>query len=122
MTKVGTSIIGVLIAPLIAAVLAVLLTGIKLRTSPVEILGLTPVFYFYALLTMILLGLPVFFLVHYMKLMSWWASLLAGSLVGAVVAMVLRMPNTVQTNDLLSMASIGAVAALGFWYIWNQGT
>lgn len=121
MTKFGFTVIGCFIAPLIAAAIAVGLTAVKQDSNYFSLLGLFPIFYFYAFAAMILLGLPIFYILLHFNLISWWTAILAGSLVGVVIAVVLRMPSTVNVGDMIALSAIGAISGFSFWLIMHLG-
>ena len=121
MTRNQAAAVGIFIAPLIASGIGVVLTVSKGGVDIFSALGLGPLFYFFSFLAEIIFGLPVFLLMLRLDLVRWWSVLSVGLFVGGLFAMLLRMPNQVQSNDLMTMVPIGGVSALCFWFIWKNG-
>ena len=121
MTK--RTIIGFLAAAALPAVVLTLLTPIgdaPINTDPLSVIGLLPIAYLWALSAAVFFGVPMFLLVRRLNMVRWWSAVGSGALVGAVVAVVIGIPNTVQTKDFLLMIPLGAAAALVFWAIWQS--
>jgi hypothetical protein len=121
MKKTTATIIGFLVSPLIAAILGILITPLGANQEVASRLGLLPIFYFFSILATLTFGVPIFFLLSYLKAISWWSALGAGVVIGILVAVVLRLPDIVQIRDFMSMIPMGVASALGFWLIWRRG-
>jgi uncharacterized membrane protein YvlD (DUF360 family) len=120
MSKVAAAIVGFLAASLIPALMFAVLTPVSGRFDLPSMLGLFTVGYFFSAMATILFGLPAFFLIHYFRLIRWWSTLAAGCAVGAIVAIIVRLPNRVEVNDLLVMCAMGTAAAFAFWLVWRN--
>lgn len=68
----------------------------------------------------VVFGLPVFFLLRYLKLASWWCAAIAGSGVGILVAVVFPRGVFSAGAELWLDVFMGATAALLFWLIWQR--
>jgi hypothetical protein len=116
------AVISFLVAPLFPAAMLGLLTPITggvINTDPVSILGLMPVGYFFSAVATALLGVPAFLLLKHFDLVRWWSAIASGLVIGALVAIAIRLPSVVQARDLLVMVPIGGASALIFWLIWR---
>lgn len=82
---------------------------------------LFPVFYAYSLAAMVLFGMPAFYLGHKTNLIRWWSALVAGTIIGAILAVLIRLPDAVQRQDLVITCPLGALTAVTFWLIWKSG-
>jgi hypothetical protein len=69
-----------------------------------------------------LVGLPIFFILSLLRLTDWWAIVLSGFLVGALLVTIIGL---LGGGFLLSEISIsgleGAGSALVFWLYWRMG-
>jgi ABC-type branched-subunit amino acid transport system permease subunit len=77
--------------------------------------------FFFSILPMVLLAVPMYSLLNRRGLVNLWTCIVSGVLSGAVFGAVLRLPSPPRAGDVLVMASIGASAALGFWLVWRTG-
>jgi len=66
------------------------------------------------------LGMPLYFVFERFWRIDLKRSLLAGSLVGAAVSVVIRLPNFPPGQEFLSDAIVGAVSGLSFWIVWTR--
>jgi len=113
------AVAGFLAAALFAAVAGVVLSPGLTSGDVVTMLGLVPIFFVWSGVATGLLGVPAFLLLNYFGLVRWWSATGAGLLIGAIVAIVFNLPNTVELQGLWVMALVGAIAALTFWLIWR---
>jgi hypothetical protein len=121
MRRRTAAVLGFLSAPLVSALIGAALTPVTRTFDLRAFLGLVPVFYFFAAVVTVLLGIPAFLLLLRFKLVRWWSALGAGFLIGALVALIMRSPNAIQPRDVLVFAPTGAASALSFWLIWKLG-
>lgn len=113
------AIVGFLVTPLISSLIGVLLTPLSEGQKLISILGLLPIFYFFSTLATIVFGVPAFFLLRHFKLITWWAALGVGVVIGGLVSVILRLPSAPHLHDLMTMMPIGAASAFSFWLIWR---
>jgi hypothetical protein len=121
MRKPVATLLGFLVAPLIASLLGAALTPTGRTFDFVAVLGLVPFLYIFTSLATLLVGLPMFLLLLRFGRVTPLTSATVGAFVGLVVTTVLRLPNLPSARDVLVLGTIGAVSALGFWAIWRIG-
>ena len=119
MKKITAIIAGCIFAPSTSALIAVALTALKQGASFYSLLGLFPIFYLYSLAAMLLFGLPIFLVFLYLKILSIWSSIIAGLFVGSVVAIVIRLPNSIHMSDFTTLPLIGATVGVTFWITYS---
>ena len=120
MKRTNAPLIGFLLAPLVAAVLGVLLTPLAVEGDLLSKLELLPIFYFFSLMVEIFFGVPLFLLLWRFGAINLWTSLMAGIAVGMVATIVLKLPSIPELRDFMSMPLIAAVSALCFYLIWQR--
>ena len=111
-----------LVATLIPAIAFAMLTPVSdggINTNVASVLGLTFAFYWFSFGAAVLFGVPLFFLLLKLRLVRWWSALVSGAIVGALVAVVLRLPGSLNPKDFLDTVPLGALAAFAFWLIWR---
>lgn len=123
--EIGTTNVAFAVAFLIPSIALALLTpptGGAINTDLVSISGLTAIFYVYCVGLAGPLAVPTFLLLRRHRLVRWWSALGAGTIIGAIVELVLGLPRVVPDSRVL-MAGIcmGAFAAMIFWLIWRLG-
>ena len=109
------------VAPLTPAVFGALSTPITDKLELLPILFLTPLFYFYTFLATIFLGVPAFLLGRRLRLIKWWSALVAGTVIGALVAVLIWLQSKIQVHDFIIFCPLGAASAFTFWLIWRCG-
>jgi hypothetical protein len=67
------------------------------------------------------LGVPAFLVLHKFQLVSWYSSVIAGLLIGVLVAIAITLPNVITPRDALIMGTVGGLSAFCFWEIWKHG-
>jgi hypothetical protein len=68
-----------------------------------------------------LFGLPIFMLLARLRLVRWWAALIGGFVIGALIAALLGLPHIPQLRSIVIFGSEGATSALVFWLFWLLG-
>lgn len=132
------TVAGFLLAPLVAAFCGSLLTPVT-NSGPITpfgmlnndlraLLGLTFVFYFYALPFSAVFAVPTFILFKKLDLVRWWSTILAGAVIGALCSFLFTLDRLLRTHDLqleiggyISWSVLGALGAMVFWLVWKQG-
>jgi len=84
-----------------------------------SLLGLFAIGYFFGLVATVLIGLPVFALLHTVYKVRLWTSCLVGFLIGLVGAVVIRMPNIPASKDFLITCSVGMISSITFYLVWK---
>jgi ABC-type uncharacterized transport system permease subunit len=122
MSKATAAIVGFLVAPLVCAIIGAVLTPVegRINLDIFSILGLLPIFYFFAALATILFGVPCFLLLLKYKLVTWWSALLVGIVAGLLVAVIFKAPSHVEARDLIVLGFMGSASALSFWLVWRS--
>jgi hypothetical protein len=107
--------------PAIAFALLTPVNGGSINTDFGSVLGLTFVFYFFSLAAAVIFGVPLFLLLLKFGLVRWWSALAAGAIVGALVAVILRLPGALSPEDFMVTVPLGALAAVVFWLTGVRG-
>jgi hypothetical protein len=114
MKKYTATIIGFLIAPLVAAVAWSSLGAVSQELNLKAIPAWTLIFYFYILCATFIVGLPAYLLMKRFDKVTWWSATLTGIISGAVMKLIFTMS--------LSVIVIGGLNGFVFWVIWRWGT
>ena len=113
--------VGFLVASLIPAVLFAVFTPMTGTLDLRSALGTFRVTYPFSAIATILFGAPAFLALRRFGLIKWWSTLGVGFCLGALVAVVMRLPNQVDVHDLLTFAPMAAASAFVFWLVWRLG-
>jgi len=113
-------VIGYFLASLIPALVFAVLTPLQEHFTVLQ-LGLVPVFFVFSAAAVALIGLPMYFTLRAAGLITWWSSLVAGCLGGAIVSIVIRLPSMPSLSELLIDCHVGAASALVFWAVLKAG-
>jgi len=105
------------IPPLVGAVLTPQTKGFDFIT----LLVFAAIFYLVSAAATALLGAPIFFSLLRINLVRWWSALVAGFVVGAVAAILVRLPNLAHAREIMLFGLEGAASGFVFWLIWKQG-
>src|SRR5258708_27893256 len=105
----GPALVGFFIAPLVPAITGAAFTRVSGTPDWGTFVGLLPIFYFFAALATLVFGVPAFLLFSRLNLIRWWSALGAGVVGGAIVSLVLRLPNSPQEHDFVLLVAEGAV-------------
>ena len=109
------------IALLISALVASLGMSVPLdgqAIDPIVTVGLFPLVYWFCLLAVGVLGVPLFILGRRLNLVRWWSSTLCGFFAGGAADLVMRFPNgPPAASELLRLAVIGGASGLTFWLV-----
>ena len=119
------TVVAFIVSPLVAAFCLSFAGAVTTANSGlVELIGWTVVFYPYAAIAAVVLGLPSFLILRKFGAIRWWSTMLVGVAVGIIVfAFVFPGGTSAVFSDPRSLAcgSIGAFSAFIFWLIWRQG-
>lgn len=120
MKKITAAFVGLLVSSAIpAAILSVAGPLSGQRDFPSIAVTFAVAYPFSAAATL-LLGLPLFFVLHWLELVTWWTSGLGGFFIGVLIAFAIRAPNEVQNNEVWKLGAIGAISAFAFWIVWKK--
>lgn len=116
MRKPIATIIGFLIAPLIAAIALVAIGAAKSGYDLLDMSALlwVGVYYCFTIGAALFIGLPSYLLLAYFNKVTWWSAIFVGVFGGAVMSIIFLPLN------LLTLV-IGGLSGLVFWLIWRQG-
>lgn len=114
------TVVGLLVSALLPATYGTLMTRITPDPLPQLNLGLIPIFYSFALLSCVVLGLPAYVLGLRFNLVRWRSALIAGTFIGAITALIIRSGNQLP-GDFLVLCPLGAATAFVFWLIVTLG-
>lgn len=115
---------GILIAPVIPAVTMVVISVLHPITPTSDLTTAASallVSYLYSLSAAVVIGLPAFLVLRYLRLVYWWTALAVGCGIGALMSAILPLRGRGSIGSALLAYSIGAAAALVFWIIWEWG-
>jgi len=110
-----------LAAPLISAILSILLTPTAVSLDGVAILGMLGLFYLVSMSITLLFGVPIYCLFLYLEKINWITCLGGGLSVGVVVGLILHFPTVALFRELSVMGAIGGASGIVFWLIWRSG-
>ncbi len=124
----GNTIAALLVAPFVAAFGVALAgqfeDGVN-SFSYSALLGWTFIFYVYAALATLLLGLPGFLLMRKLRVIRWWSASLFGAVVGVGIFALIDprgIPAIVADGPRSALlGSIGALSAFAFWLVRERG-
>lgn len=116
-----SALVGFLVVPLIPAVIGAAQTRVTDNFDLLVFLGFTGIIYFVAASLTLVFGVPAFLFLSRFKLIRWWSALGVGAGVGAIMALVLRLPNHPQEYDFALLVPQGAASGFCFWLIWKLG-
>jgi hypothetical protein len=80
-----------------------------------------PLCYVVALLAEALLGAPLFLLAWRFRMVTWWASAVAGAAVGVAALTILQSFRLSDLRGPMAMGGLGAAAGLVFWLVARLG-
>jgi hypothetical protein len=123
MKEIPAIITATLVAPVVPATVltaSVLFNSAADKSSFSTFFGAFVFSYIYSANAGVVLGLPVFFLLRYLKLASWWSAVIAGSCVGILVAVIFPRGVFSAGAELFLDVFMGITAALLFWLIWQR--
>jgi hypothetical protein len=112
-------VLATLLAPLPVTGYAFFFSIVYSRLDPLASLGISLVTYIFALAIAIALGLPLFWLALSLRLVHWWAGVIAGFLAGFLAAIALSGFHVMVANDL-PLAVAGSAGGLLFWFVWSR--
>ena len=126
MRKAIATATGFIVAPVVAAAifaaLGLIFDALNHELPDKSILQLAEVFYVAASISAAVLGIPLYFLFKYVRLIRWWTCAAAGFATGAVADMVLNHAwIQYAIPEEAAYGAIGAASAIVFWLIWKQG-
>ena len=67
------------------------------------------------------LGLPFYLLLAILNIITWWTTITAGAIIGALAIAAIKLPNGVVFGDLAFAMPVGAISSLVFWLVWSRG-
>lgn len=108
-------------APLVASIMAAILTYGRDTASLFTYLMLLPTAYVYSSLPVLVVGVPLYFVFKRLNAINWWSCIGSGSVIGILYGMLFQYPNPLVLHVMEMYALIGASASLGFWVIWRRG-
>jgi putative effector of murein hydrolase LrgA (UPF0299 family) len=121
MKRDTATLIAFLTVPVIPSLVGAVLTPETRRFDVVTIVVFAGISYLISAAVAALFGAPIFFWLRRINLVRWWSALITGFVVGAVMALVVRLPSLAHMREILLLGLEGAVSAFVFWLIWKQG-
>jgi hypothetical protein len=120
MTRGLAVIVAGLAAPVAPAVAFALALVFSFRNGPWALVSF-PLWYLVTLVAEVVLGGPLLLIAWRLRIVTWWASALAGGLVGVAVLLTLQSLHFRGASGALLMGALGAAAGLVFWLIARLG-
>ena len=115
--------IGFLLVPVIPATTVVaisILHPIASHSDLSTIASALAVTYLSSLNAALVIGLPSFLVLRFLKLVRWWSALAVGCGIGALSAVVLPLHGRGSSSDFVIDSIVGGVSAIVFWAIWKM--
>lgn len=113
-------ILGMAAAALVPAIglnlFPALLDGASLSMTDIVFMPLT---YMFALPIALLFGVPMVLVFDRLNRVNVWTAMGAGACVGAIAAIVIRLPAQPVLNDLSLSCALGVLSGVVFWLIWR---
>ncbi|MBN7135618.1 hypothetical protein A7A76_12780 [Lysobacter enzymogenes] len=107
---------GTLLAAAATGVLLVSNAPLQCGSLSISDFGMALFAFYFALPAVALIGLPLFLILRALGWVRWWSTALAGAAGGALVTIVLQLPDAPNLRHFPWMCGVGAVAALAFWW------
>lgn len=107
---------GTMLAAAVAGVLLVCNAPLQRGSLSISDFGMALFAFYFALPAVALIGLPLFLILRALGWVRWWSTASAGALGGALVTIVLQLPDTPNPRHFPWMCGVGAAAALAFWW------
>jgi hypothetical protein len=121
MKRENATIGAFLTAPLITAIAGVVIFPVAIESDIYGKVFWLLMFYFFSTMLAVLMGLPAFYLLRHLRLIRWWSVIIAGFIIGAIVALSRLELSIFLVQDILIMGSSGGAAGFVFWLIWSRG-
>ena len=117
--KTAAAALGLISAPLASAIM---LTAYTILVDQTDVTGnwfpLAVIYYSAAAVVTLFVGLPIFLVLVRFDLVRAWSAILAGTIIGALVALGIGF-DSIGIAGVLVMAASGAASALTLWLIWG---
>jgi hypothetical protein len=114
-----TLLAALIVASAVPAGLFAVLTPLSGTLDTRSVVGTFWVVYPFSAAATLLFGAPAYLLVSRFNLVRWWSAIAAGGAIGLLVAVLIRLPNSVHVRDLLIMGVAGALSGFSFWLVWR---
>lgn len=108
-----------IVAPMGAAVMMAILTPVADKFDFLSMIGLIPIFYFFAAAPSFAIGIPLYLVLNYYRRLSLLTILLGGTAIAFLSAYVIRFPDMAALRDVLVSTAIGVISSLLFWFVWR---
>ena len=82
-----------------------------------SVLMLSALYFPFALIAVVVLGIPAFVLLYRFRPGRWWMPVVAGSILG--VPLLLALPGKPDLANALIFVPLSALSALVFWLVWR---
>jgi hypothetical protein len=121
MKQSTATIIGFVVSPLVPVVFMCSADPPKVGWLALYFL-IASAIYLEALVYMLIVGVPAYFLFQKWKLFRWWSVALVGFATGFFAGYIYRLPQrSTPTGSGLVQGGACAVAGVVFWLIWRLG-
>jgi hypothetical protein len=119
MTEGRAAVVGFLVASVIPPAVMSLLWPLSGELTLSDFAASFVLAYPFSALFIAVLGLPAFLVLRRFGPGRWWSVAIAGCLLGAGVAVMLK--GQLVPYDLLMACPLATVSVMVFWLIWKQG-
>jgi hypothetical protein len=121
MQKITAGCLAFLTAPLVSAVIGVVLTPAARTINVYSTLNFIVLFYFISAAVTLLFAVPTFFLLLHMRSVNLNTTIATGTVIGAAVGVAMHLPDLARVPDIMITGGIGAASSICFWLIWKNG-
>ena len=117
----AAEVIGCLVAPLPIVVVGVAESIFYASFDAATVTVFSLIAYMVALGFVMLVGYPIYRLLMWLKVFSWWASILSGFVIGYVTTIIISRSADVMSNGALINLFASSMSGLLFWSIQWRG-
>lgn len=113
------TVLGFLAAPLIPAGYFAIVYPLSGYQEASSIVGTFVIAYFFGVVFMFGLGVPILILLNKLKLVRWWSATGSGAFVGIVLLFVITSGNGIDRNSLCVFSVLGGITGFVSWIFWR---
>jgi hypothetical protein len=121
MTRANSTVIALLVAPLVPAVWTAILTLTSTAAGLWPSLVMGGMIYVIAMVPTVVIALPLFLFLSRHNYAYWWSGVVSGVVIGAFVGIGIRWPATLDIRELFRTGLMGGLAGGLFWSVWRLG-
>jgi hypothetical protein len=119
MNKAFVALLGSLATPLIPAGYFAVAYPVTGQRDAISIVGTFVVAYIFAVLAMLVLGVPILLLFSKFKLIRWWSAAGSGAFVGIVLRFAITPSIDMNLDSFQLFMVLGGIAGMVSWVFWR---